>query len=120
MRNTQKGGKGPLSRPRARDDPFAQGSIWIFQAAVAAEGGRGKGGGRGESQRHRKESRGPSEAAAPVLEAPYIYFRGLKLALRKTLRLKISVGVPTCQAAATVPLVFNPAVCTALWTGGLT
>lgn len=41
---------------------------------------------------------------APLLEAPFVRFRGLRLPARKTLRLKITAGVPTCQSAGAVQL----------------
>ncbi len=41
---------------------------------------------------------------APLLEGRYVYFRNMRLPARKTLRVKVSVGVPTCQAAGSVQL----------------
>lgn len=43
-------------------------------------------------------------APAPLLEAPYVRFRGIRLPAHKTLRLKMTVGVPTCQATGSVQL----------------
>lgn len=40
----------------------------------------------------------------PVMDDRYIYFPGLRLPARKMLRLSITAGVPTCQAAGTVQL----------------
>jgi hypothetical protein len=42
--------------------------------------------------------------AAPVIDGRYIYFREMRLPPRKHLRIKVTVGVPTCQAADKVQL----------------
>ena len=39
-----------------------------------------------------------------VIDGPFLYFRALRLPARKTLRLKMVIGVPTCQAAGPVAL----------------
>ena len=43
-----------------------------------------------------------TKSSPPVLAKPYVYVGGARLPGRKTLRVKIAVGVPTCQAAGSV------------------
>jgi hypothetical protein len=43
-------------------------------------------------------------APAPLLEAPFVRFRSMRLPARKTLRLRVTVGVPTCQPTGSVQL----------------
>jgi hypothetical protein len=40
----------------------------------------------------------------PLLDGRYVHFRAMSLKARKTLRVKVKVGVPTCQAAGPVQL----------------
>ncbi len=42
--------------------------------------------------------------SSPLLDGKYVHFRNMSLAVRKTLRIKVAVGVPTCQAAGSVQL----------------
>lgn len=47
---------------------------------------------------------GANRGSPPVIDGRYVYFPALRLPPRKALRLSITAGVPTCQAAGTVQL----------------
>ncbi len=42
--------------------------------------------------------------SSPLLDGRYVHFRNMSVAARKTLRIKVTAGVPTCQAAGSVQL----------------